>query len=63
MKFSIGDHVEMTSSAIDTGLDGRLKRRTGVVTGVHVLGDYIGVRRDGEKKSHMWASVFWKRRG
>jgi hypothetical protein len=57
----VGDRVEMTDDALQRGLDGRLKRKTGIVTKVSKLNpEYIRVRRDGAKQTERWNASHWK---
>ena len=61
--YKIGDEVEMTQAALDTGLDrgiGKYKpTRSGVVVG-ELYGNCIRVLRDGRKTAHRYHAKFWK---
>lgn len=59
--FKIGDKVQMTEDAILMQLDGRGKRRTGMVVAFHPLAPALmKVRRDGLKRDEIYARSLWK---
>jgi hypothetical protein len=57
----VGDRVELTDDALRLGLDGRLKRNTGIVTKVSKINpEHIRVRREGAKQTERWSAGHWK---
>ena len=61
-KFQVGQHVRMTRAAIDQGLDGPLKRRTGRVVGFSRDGTLVRINRYGEHSTtvHVYSPAFWE---
>ncbi|MEW6212926.1 MAG: hypothetical protein AB1631_31675 [Acidobacteriota bacterium] len=60
-KLKPGEKVRMTERGIGQGLDGRRKRRTGIIVSIPVLNPaYIYVRLDGLKRPTLWSAAFWE---
>lgn len=59
MNFQIGDHVVMTQSGIDNGLDGHRHLRTGTVKGFARNG-FPRIQRDGIKSIEVYHPQFWR---
>lgn len=61
-KFEVGMRVEMTLEALRKNLQGRKNYRTGTLIAIQTApeGNYLRIRRDGEKTIDTYLPDFWQ---